>query len=274
MAERLNALLKPFGATGRDVACIGQGTWMMEREPRAAVAALRAGIEAGATHIDTAEIYGDGAVERLVGEALQGIRDRVFLVSKVDPAHASRAGVIRACEASLGRLGTDHLDLYLLHWETSHPLAETFAGFEDLVTAGKIRYWGVSNFREAALAEAVEVAGPDRIACDQVKHHLHDRRIERALVPLCERHGIAVVGYSPFGSGKFIPENTAAGRVLAEVAAELGATPRQVALAFLLRTCRGFVIPKAVKLQHVAENVAAGKLKLDEEMVARLDRAY
>ena len=256
------------------MACIGQGTWMMEREPRAAVAALRAGIEAGATHIDTAEIYGDGAVERLVGEALQGLRDRVFLASKVNPAHASRAGVIRACEASLRRLATDHLDLYLLHWESSYPLAETFAGFEDLLNAGKIRHWGVSNFREAALAEAVAVAGPGRIACDQVKHHLQDRRIERALVPFCERHGIAVVGYSPFGSGRFIAENTAAGRVLSEVAAELHATPRQVALAFLLHTSRGFTIPKAVKLEHVADNVAAGRLTLDEGMVERLDRAF
>ncbi len=247
---------------------------MMEQDPRTAIAALRAGIEAGATHIDTAEIYGNGAVERLVGEALRGLRDRVFLVSKVDPAHASRAGVRRACEASLARLGTDHLDCYLLHWESSYPLAETFAGFEDLVAAGKIRYWGVSNFREATLGEAVEVAGPGRIACNQVKHHLQDRRIERALVPLCERHGIAVVGYSPFGQGRFVAANSPGGRVLGEVAAELHATPRQVALAFLLHTSRGFVIPKAAKPEHVSDNVAAGGLRLDKDAIRRIDAAF
>ena len=265
---------KPFGGTGRDVARIGQGTWMMERAPRAAVAALRAGIEAGATHIDTAEIYGDGAVERLVGEALQGLRDRVFLASKVNPAHASRAGVIRACEASLRRLDTDYLDLYLLHWESAYPLADTFAGFEDLVAAGKIRYWGVSNFREAALAEAVGIAGPGRIACDQVKHHLYERRIERGLVSFCEQQGIAVVGYSPFGQGRFVAESTPAGRVLGEVAESLHATPRQVALAFLLHTSRGFTIPKAVKLEHVAENAAAAGVRLDQTAIDRLDAAF
>jgi diketogulonate reductase-like aldo/keto reductase len=247
---------------------------MMEEDPRAAVAALRAGIAAGATHIDTAEIYGDGAVERLVGEALHGLRDQVFLVSKVNPAHASRPGVIRACEESLRRLATDHLDLYLLHWESGYPLAETFAGFEALVAAGKTRFWGVSNFRKEALAEAIAVAGPGRIACDQVKHHLQERRMERSLVPFCEDHGIAIVGYSPFGQGRFVAENTAGGRVLAQVAVELGATPRQVALAFLLHTSRGFTIPKAVKLEHVAENVAAAGLRLDEAAIARLDVAF
>jgi len=247
---------------------------MMEQEPRAAVATLRAGIEAGATHIDTAEIYGDGAVERLVGEAMRGLRERVFLVSKVDPAHASRAGVTRACEASLRRLATDYLDVYLLHWESGYPLAETFAGFEDLVAAGKIRHWGVSNFRKELLEEAVEVAGPGRIVCDQVKHHLHERRMERSLVPFCEQHGIAVVGYSPYGQGRFIAGNTPSGRVLAEVAAELHATPRQVALAFLLHTSRGFVIPKAVKSEHVAENVAAAAVRLDEAAIGRLEAAF
>jgi diketogulonate reductase-like aldo/keto reductase len=266
--------LKTFGATGVQVPVIGQGTWQMESAPRDSVAALRAGIEAGATHIDTAEIYGDGEVERLVGAAIKGQRERVFLVSKVDPAHASRAGVVRACEASLKRLGTDRLDCYLLHWESSFPLAETFAGFEDLVAAKKIRHWGVSNFREALLGEAVRVAGPGRIACNQVKHHLNDRRIERALVPLCERHQIAVVGYSPFGQGRFVAPGSPGGRVLADVAAELEATPRQVTLAFLLHTSRGFVIPKSSRAEHVAENVGAAGLTLDEGIIERIDRAF
>ena len=266
--------LQPFGETGRRVARVGQGTWMIERDPHAALAALRLGITLGATHVDTAEIYGDGAAEELVGRALRGMRERAFLASKVNPAHASRAGVQRACEASLRRLKTDYLDLYLLHWVAPHPLEETIAGFEDLVAAGKILYWGVSNFDEHKLEEALRIAGPGRIACNQVKHHLEDRTIETGLVPLCERYGIALVGYSPFGAGRFATRRPAALAALAEVAAAVDATPRQTALAFLLHTSRGFTIPKAAQLEHAAENAAAAHLRLDSAAIERLDRAF
>lgn len=270
--EPSNAL-KPFGQTGRRVAPVGQGTWMLEGGGRAGADALRLGIMLGATHIDTAEIYGAGAVETLVGDALRGVREQVFLASKVDPMNASRAGVRKACEQSLRRLGTDYLDLYLLHWVSHHPLEETIAGFEDLVESGKILYWGVSNFDEHKLREVIEIAGPGRVACDQVEHHLRNRGIERTLVPFCEQHGIAVVGYSPFGAGRFDFDDHAAS-VLEEVADEAGATPRQVGLAFLLHCSRGFTIPKAGKLEHVAENAAAAKLELEPAAIEKLDRAF
>jgi diketogulonate reductase-like aldo/keto reductase len=267
---------RPFGSTGVVLPVIGQGTWNLERDdPAAAVAALRRGLDLGLTHVDTAEMYGDGRVEVLVGRAIAGRRDEVFLVSKVLPAHASRAGVQRACEASLRRLGTDRLDLYLLHWPGRHPLEETLAGFADLVRAGKIRFFGVSNFDVDDLARAVAIAGPGAIACNQVLHHLGERAIEHALVPWCAARGIAVVGYSPFGSGDFPAPTSHGGRVLAEVAARLGATPRQVALAFLVgRSDVLFTIPKAARAAHVEENAAAGALVLGAADVARLDAAF
>jgi diketogulonate reductase-like aldo/keto reductase len=267
---------RPFGSTGVVLPVIGQGTWNLERDdPAAAVAALRRGLDLGLTHVDTAEMYGDGRVEVLVGRAIAGRRDEVFLVSKVLPAHASRAGVQRACEASLRRLGTDRLDLYLLHWPGRHPLEETLAGFADLVRAGKIRFFGVSNFDVDDLARAVAIAGPGAIACNQVLHHLGERAIEHALVPWCAARGIAVVGYSPFGSGDFPAPTSHGGRVLAEVAARLGATPRQVALAFLVgRSDVLFTIPKAARAAHVEENAAAGALVLGAADVARLDVAF
>ena len=267
---------RPFGSTGVVLPVIGQGTWNLERDdPAAAVAALRRGLDLGLTHVDTAEMYGDGRVETLVGRAIAGRRDEVFLVSKVLPEHASRAGVQRACEASLRRLGTDRLDLYLLHWPGRHPLEETLAGFADLVRAGKIRFFGVSNFDVDDLARAVAIAGPGAIACNQVLHHLGERAIEHALVPWCAARGIAVVGYSPFGSGDFPAPTSHGGRVLAEVAARLGATPRQVALAFLVgRSDVLFTIPKAARAAHVEENAAAGALVLGAADVARHDVAF
>ncbi len=254
---------RPFGSTGVVLPVIGQGTWNLERDdPAAAVAALRRGLDLGLTHVDTAEMYGDGRVEMLVGRAIAGRRDEVFLVSKVLPAHASRAGVQRACEASLRRPGR-------------HPLEETLAGFADLVRAGKIRFFGVSNFDVDDLARAVAIAGPGAIACNQVLHHLGERAIEHALVPWCAARGIAVVGYSPFGSGDFPAPTSRGGRVLAEVAARLGATPRQVALAFLVaRSDVLFTIPKAARAAHVEENAAAGALVLGAADVARLDAAF
>ena len=191
-----------FGSADRQVAVIGQGTWNLEQAPRAAaVAALRRGLDLGMTHIDTAEMYGSGRAEAVVGEAIAGRRDEVFLVSKVLPHNASRRGTRAACEASLRRLGTDRLDCYLLHWPGSHPLEETIAAFEELQRDGKILSWGVSNFDVGDLEELLSVAAGSRSACNQVLYHLEERAIEHAVLPWCEEHGVAVVGYSPFGHG-------------------------------------------------------------------------
>jgi diketogulonate reductase-like aldo/keto reductase len=263
--------LRRFGNTSRTVAIIGAGTWYIDEGDRAtAVAALCRGIDDGVTHIDTAELYGDA--ELVVGEAIAGRRDEIFLVSKVLPQNASRAGVVTACERSLARLGTDRLECYLLHWRGRYPLAETLAGFDELVRAGKILAWGVSNFDVADLDEARAIAGPGRIACNQVLYHLGERAIEHAVMPWCERNDVAVVGYSPFGHDSFPSEDTPGGRVLAEIAAAHDATPHQVALAALAR--RAFVIPKASTPAHAAENAAAGDLDLDDEEFARIDAAF
>ena len=260
-----------FGPTGRDVPIVGQGTWEIDEDRRElAVAALRRGLDEGMTHIDTAEMYGDA--ELLVAEAISGRRDEVFLVSKVLPQNASTAGVIEACERSLSRLRTDRLDCYLLHWRGRTPLSETFAGFEQLVRAGKILSWGVSNFDVDDLDEALSIAGPGRIACNQVLYNLEERAIEHEVIPWCKRHGAAVVAYSPFGHGRFPDEHSPGGRVLAEIAAEHDATPRQVALAFLAKAA--FVIPKASTPEHAADNAGAGDLKLSESDVARIDAAF
>jgi diketogulonate reductase-like aldo/keto reductase len=265
---------RSFGCADLDVPVVGQGTWNMERDGRRGVDALRYGIELGLTHIDTAEIYGNGTVELLVRRAIRGYRDRVQLASKVNPVRASRSGLVLACEQSLRRLGTDYLDLYLLHWQAPHPVEETVAGFELLVEAGKIRHWGVSNLDETLLEEFLEVAGPDRLCCDQVMHHLGERSIEHGVVPWCREHGIAVVGYSPFAAGAFPDTGTDEGRTLADVASSLDATPRQVALAFLILQSEGFTIPKAASRAHVEENAAAAALELTEEAVQQLDRAF
>lgn len=260
---------RPFGSTGIPVPLIGQGTWRMETFPRAAVKALRRGLELGMTHIDTAESYGQGAVERIVGQAIAGRRDEVFLVSKVHPRNASRRGTVSACERSLRRLETDRLDCYLLHWPSSHPLEDTIAAFEQLVQDGKVRTWGVSNFDENALEEAVHLAGPGRVACNQVLYHLGERGIEHFVLPACARHGIALVAYSPFGQGRFRSH-----QVLEEVAWAHAATPRQVALAFLTHHPLAFTIPKAVRIPHVEDNAGAGELRLSDEEIARIETAF
>ena len=260
-----------FGPTGRDVSIIGQGTWELDPNRRElAVAALRRGLEEGMTHIDTAEMYGDA--ELLIADAISGRRDEVFLVSKVLPQNASTAGVIEACERSLSRLRTDRLDCYLLHWRGRIPLRETVAGFEQLVRSGKILAWGVSNFDVSDLDDALHVAGPGRIACNQVLYNLEERAIEHEVVPWCKRHGAAVVAYSPLGHGSFPDERSPGGRVLAAIAEDHDATPRQVALAFLAH--RAFVIPKASTPEHAAENAAAGDLKLSDDELARIDAAF
>jgi len=266
---------RTFGPTGVQVSVIGQGTWNMEKDARRrAIAALRRGIDAGMNHIDTAELYGNGDVEEMVGEAIAGRREEVFLVSKVLPQNASRRGTVKACDASLERLRTDHLDVYLLHWPGSHPLAGTIAAFEELRAAGKIGAWGVSNFDEDELAAALAIAGEGKITCNQVLYHLEERAIEHAVIPFCEEHGIAVVAYSPFGSGSFPSPRSAGGRVLGEVAAAHAATPHQVALAFLTRRPSCFAIPKAADPEHATANAAAADLDLTDDEIRRIDAAF
>jgi len=265
-----------FGSIKRQVAAIGQGTWYIEAaERRSAIAALRGGLDLGMTHVDTAEMYGSGQAEEVVAEAILGRRDDVFLVSKVLPQHASRDGTVAACENSLARLRTDRLDCYLLHWRGSHPLEETIAGFQQLQRAGKIRSWGVSNFDVPDLEEAVSIAGEGSFACNQVLYHLKERAIEHAVIPWCEQHGVAVVGYSPFGhSVSFLGPKPAAGRVLNEIAAAHDATPRQIALRFLARRPSLFAIPKASSPAHAAENAGAGDLKLTAREIEIIDEAF
>jgi diketogulonate reductase-like aldo/keto reductase len=264
---------RAFGHAG-NVAWIGQGTWNMEGDDRAAaIAALRKGIDLGMTHVDTAEMYGAGRVEELVGEVLEGRRDQVFLVSKVLPSNASYAGTLRACEKSLKRLRTDRLDSYLLHWPGSHPLTETIHAFEELEKGGKIRSWGLSNFDVAELDEALEIAGKSRIACNQVLYHLGERAIEHAVLPWCVEHGVALVAYSPFGSGNFPSPSSRGGAVLAEVGRAHGATPHQVALAYLLREPSVLAIPKASRAAHTAENAGGDALSLTSAESARIAAA-
>jgi diketogulonate reductase-like aldo/keto reductase len=264
---------KPFGRGGPDVSVIGQGTWYLDRGDRKrAVVALRRGLELGMTHIDTAEMYGDA--ELVIAEAIEGKRDEVFLVSKVVPSNGSRRGTITACERSLKRLKTDRLDCYLLHWRGSYPLSETVAAFDDLVRAGKIRSWGVSNFDIDDLDEMLDVAGEGKISCNQVLYHLRERAIEHAVIPWCEQHGVAVVAYSPFGHNDFPPPQSKAGEVLQRIADAHGATPRQVALAFLIRETAVFAIPKASTPEHAAENAGAGELMLSEADIAALEAAF
>ena len=265
----------PFGSTGRDIPAIGQGSWYIERGDRGeAIAALRRGLDLGLTHLDTAEMYGDGRSEAIIGEAIAGRREEVFLVSKVLPHHASKAGIRAACERSLRHLKTDRLDCYLLHWRGPYPLAETFAAFEALKAEGKILSWGVSNFDEDDLDEALEAAGPGRIACNQVLYHLRERAIEHAVIPWCERHGVAVTAYSPFGHDGFPAPGSPGGQVLAEIAAAHGASPRQVALAFLTRRASVFAIPKAGTQAHVEDNTGALRLTLTDSDLARIDAAF
>jgi diketogulonate reductase-like aldo/keto reductase len=264
---------KIFGNTGANVSLIGQGTWYIDRgDRRSAVAALRRGIELGMTHIDTAEMYGDA--ELVIAEAIAGQRDKLFLVSKVLPSNASRRGTIAACERSLKRLKVDSLDCYLLHWRGSYPLADTVAAFEELKRAGKIRSWGVSNFDTDDLDEILDVAGKGKIACNQVLYHLNERAIEHAVIPWCERHGVAVVAYSPFGHNDFPAPRSEQGEVLLKIAEARRATPRQVALSFLVRETIVFAIPKAAQAEHAAENAAGGNLTLSDSEIAALDAAF
>lgn len=264
-----------FGPQRIALPVIGQGTWNLEYDdPREARRALEAGLDAGATHIDTAELYGGGRVESLIAPVVASRRDEIFLVSKVLPSNASYERTIAACERSLERLGTDRLDLYLLHWPGSVPLEETIRAFEALVDAGKIAAYGVSNFDVDELGAAVSLAGAGRIVCNQVLYHLEERAIEQAVIPRCLELGVSVVAYSPLGSGRFPAARSAGGRVLGRIAEQHGATPEQIALGFLVQKGGVFAIPKAARTEHARANAAAADLVLTGDELAGLDAAF
>jgi diketogulonate reductase-like aldo/keto reductase len=252
---------------------IGLGTWHLdEADPNDARDALRAGLELGMLHVDTAEYYGS-AVEGLVGEVIADRREQVFLVSKIMPHDATRRGTVRTCEKDLKRIGTDYLDCYLIHWPGSHPLEDSIAGLEELREAGKIRAWGVSNFDEQLLAEVRRIAGPGKLACNQVLYHLAERTIEHAVLPWCEQNDVAVVGYTPFGESGFPPRGKG-GQVLSELAKQHGVSPRQIALAFLTRKPQLFAIPKSGNDEHVRENAGASAVSLAASELAAIDAAF
>ncbi len=266
----------PFGRTGVEVSVIGQGTWNLERDERdEALAALDAGLDAGMTHVDTAELYADGEVERMIAPIVRRRRDEIFLVSKVLPQNGSYEGTLAACEASLQRLGTDYLDVYLLHWrDDATPLEETFRAFEALTAAGKIRHYGVSNFDVDDLEEAVRIVGDGRIVCNQVLYHLQERAIEERVIPWCRARDIAIVAYSPFGSGRFPSSRTNGERVLASIAERRHITVHQVALAFLVQQSEVFAIPKAARVEHVLDNALAGNLELTRAEMRAVSDAF
>ena len=250
---------------------MGQGTWKMgERTERRSdeIAALRAGVELGMTLIDTAEMYGDGAAETLISEALGSVRDQLFLVSKAYPQNASRSRLAGACEASLKRLGTDRLDLYLLHWRGSVPLAETIEAMEALKSAGKIRHWGVSNLDTDDMDELI-AAGGDGCVTDQILYNLVRRGPELDLLPWLAEHNIPVMAYSPVEQGRLSTHPA-----LDKIAAEVGATPVQVALSWTLRQDGLIAIPKASSVAHVRENRAAADIVLSDAQLATLDAAF
>jgi diketogulonate reductase-like aldo/keto reductase len=269
MTETLPTVTLPGGES---MPAYGLGTWHMgEDRRRAAVeaAAVRLGIELGMTLIDTAEMYGSGGAEEIVAEASRGLRERLFIVSKVLPYNASRDGVAAACERSLKRLRTDRIDLYLLHWRGAVPLADTLAGFERLRRDGKIRHHGVSNFNTEDMREWVSLTGGETVAANQILYNLSRRGPEWELIPWCRERGIAIMAYSPLEQGRMLNNRT-----LREVAARRGATPAQVALAWLLRQPGMIVIPKASSPEHVRENRAAADLTLTNADLAALDRAF
>jgi diketogulonate reductase-like aldo/keto reductase len=258
--------------SGEAMPVLGQGTWGMAEDTRRRadeIAALRLGLDLGMTLIDTAEMYADGAAEKLVAEAIAGRRDEVFLVSKVLPNNASRRGTIAACERSLRRLGTDRLDLYLLHWRGPIPLEETLDAFAALVRTGKIRHWGVSNFDVSDMEELVDLPGGTAVTTDQVLYNLTRRGIEYDLLPWCRERSLPIMAYSPIEQGRLLGH-----RELQGVAARHGATPAQVALAWVLRQDGVSAIPRAGTPAHVQENRAALDLRLTEQDLAALDRAF
>jgi diketogulonate reductase-like aldo/keto reductase len=258
--------------TGEAVPALGQGTWQMAEVASrrdAEIAALRLGVELGLALIDTAEMYGEGAAEELVAEVIEGHRNEVFLVSKVYPHNASRRGVSQACERSLKRLKTDRLDLYLLHWRGSIPLQKTLAGFEDLLQAGKIRHWGVSNFDQTDMHELVHVQGGSACVTDQVLYNVTRRGPEFDLMPWMAQHRMPLMAYSPIEQGRLPTSGT-----LQRIASKHGASPHQVALAWLLGKPGVIAIPKAGRPEHVRDNHRAPALRLDRDDLQQLDTEF
>lgn len=260
--------------SGEHVSALGQGTWFMGEGRRSRadeIAALRLGIDLGLTLLDTAEMYGDGAAEELIAEAIAGRRDEVFIVSKVLPGNASKRGTAAACEQSLQRLGTDRIDLYLLHWRGHVPLGETVDALEGLVRSGKIRHWGVSNFDTSDMEELSRLPNGDRVQTNQVLFNLKSRGVEWDLLPWCRRRGIPLMAYSPVDHA---PGGLMNFPALKAVAERHKATPVQIALAWLLRQDGVIVIPKAGNVAHVRENRAALDLELTPADLAELDRVF
>jgi diketogulonate reductase-like aldo/keto reductase len=258
--------------SGESIPAFGLGTWHMGENRRLVgdeEAAVKLGIELGMMLIDTAEMYGSGVAEEIVSRASAGLRDKLFIVSKVLPYNASQKGVVEACERSLKRLNTDRIDLYLLHWRGSVPFAETLAAFTRLQRDGKIRHHGVSNFNTDDMKEWVALAGGETVATNQILYHLGRRGPELDLIPWCRARKITIMAYSPLDQGRILGNSG-----LAEVAARHNATPAQVALAWLLRQDGMIVIPKATRLEHVRDNRGAVDLKLDADDLAALDRAF
>ena len=256
---------------GQTVPALGQGTWRMGEDPsrrRGETVAIRAGVDLGMTVIDTAEMYGEGATETFLGEALAGLRDKVFLVSKVYPQNASRSRMQRACEASLKRLRTDHLDLYLLHWPGTVPLQETVAAMQALRRAGKIRRWGVSNFDVDDMDELLSEGGQECVA-NQILYNVGRRGPEFDLLPWLDRRSVPAMAYSPVEQGKLLNDPA-----LKQIGARHGAEPLQVALAWVLRRTDVLAIPKASTIEHVRENRAAADLELTPQDLEDLDRAF
>ncbi|MGD9501864.1 MAG: aldo/keto reductase [Methyloceanibacter sp.] len=257
---------------GETVPQLGQGTWRMGESARLRqeeIAALKLGLDLGMTLIDTAEMYGDGGAEEIVAEAVRGRRDECFIVSKVLPENSTRAGTVAACARSLKRLKTDRIDLYLLHWRGRPRLEETLAGFEQLIKAGAIRYWGVSNFDVGDMEELFRLSGGDACASNQVLYNLRRRGIEAGLLPWCRERGIPIMAYSPFEQGRLLRE-----RVLTAVAIRHRATPAQIALAWILRNGDMMVIPKTASAARARENRAALDIELSERDLAELAKAF
>lgn len=261
-----------LGPTLTPVSIIGQGTWRV-RDHAKTIEALREGVKLGLTHIDTAELYENNTKsETMLGRGLKDARKELFLASKVLPQNASYEGTLAACEATLQRLGTDHLDLYYLHWRGDHPLADTFDAMAELVESGKVHHIGVSNFDVDDLDEAQAILGKGVLAANQVLYHLEDRGAESEVLPWCKAHNVTLVAYSPFGAGSFLA--SAKARAAVEKASKgTGLTLRQVALAFLIRDPAVVAIPKAESVAHVRDN-AGGDVELPDDVVDQLDRAF
>jgi diketogulonate reductase-like aldo/keto reductase len=264
--------LKVALPSGETVPALGQGTWQMAEtvsRRKQEIEALRLGVELGMTLVDTAEMYGEGAAEELVAEALVGERDRLFLVSKVYPHNASRQGVVQACERSLRRLKTDRLDLYLLHWRGSVPLEETVAGFEELRRSGKIRHWGVSNFDVGDMEELLRVPAGENCAANQVLYNVTRRGPEFDLIPWMTEQRMPLMAYSPIEQGR-LPR----GGVLQRIGQKYGASPFQIALAWLLQTPDVIAIPKASSPDHVRDNHRALEIRLSPEDLEAIDAEF